>query len=179
VAFAGLMTGMGFLLVALMVGQVQKGARALTPGALETAIEPAASESKADEESDPSRRAADLPGAAPTRHVPAYPARFLEGCSAGDLDGIEEALTRSIGRGAPLFNGGDVAGCDDEYEETAAKLEASVAPSCKGPVHALGEGRAAAKKLPLRAERAWAMRDAFDGLLEVIERSRSGGVDSL
>jgi hypothetical protein len=171
------MTGVGFLLVALMVGQLRQGVGTLTPSGLKMAIEPAASESTIEE--DPSHRVVDLPGAAPTRNIPTHPARFLEGCSASDLEGIEAAITSSIGRGAPLFNAGDAAGCAQEYEEAATKLEATIAPSCVGPVRALGEGRVAATKLALPNAQAWAMRDAFDGLLEVIERSRSGGIDNL
>ena len=182
VAFAGLLTGVGFLLVAIMVGQLRQGAGTLTPSSQRMAIEPTAAESTREElpaGADPSRRVVDQPGPSPIRNVPVHPARFLEGCSASDLDGIEEALSHSIGRGAPLFNGGDVAGCAEEYEQAATKLEAAIAPSCAGPVRALVAGRTTATKLAEPSAQAWAMRDAFDGLLEVIERSRSGGVDRL
>jgi hypothetical protein len=180
--FASVMMGAGFLLVALLVGQMKTvQAEHATAGApsdgVQLAPEPAAASAV---DVDPSRRVVDSPPAPPTvRNVPTHPARFLEGCSASDLDAIDESLTASIGLGAPLFNEGEVTACADEYDHAATKLEGLLAPSCTGPLGALGEGKATAGRLGEPNARAWAMRDAFDGLLEVVERSRSGGVGNL
>jgi len=113
------------------------------------------------------------------RRVPVFPARFLEGCSARDLDMLEHGLSTAIGKGAPLYNDGDIAGCVDVYDEAARDLQASLPPSCGGPVRALGEGRGTAGKLSQPTAKAWALRDAFDGLIEIMDRSRTGGVPSL
>jgi hypothetical protein len=179
VAFAGVMTGMGFLLVALMVGQLGRSATAMTAGTAPTSARPSAADSEGAEGS-PHPRVVDSPVASPTlRNIPTHPLRLLEGCSAEDIDGLEAALNASITRGAPLFNDGDVLGCATEYEQTAAGLETTLAASCHGPAGALADGRATAARADGPNARAWAMRDAFDGLLEVIERSRAGGVSNL
>jgi hypothetical protein len=49
-------------------------------------------------------------------------------------------------------------------------IERDVGKTCKGPASALKTGREQAAKRTTSAERAWAMRDAFDGLLDVIDR---------
>jgi hypothetical protein len=113
------------------------------------------------------------------RNVPVFPARFLEGCSAGDLETIEKGLRATIGKGAPLYNDGDIPGCVDTYEHGARDLESALPASCAGPLRALADGRAAAAKLTLPNGRAWAYRDAFDGLIEALDRSRTTGVTSL
>jgi hypothetical protein len=173
VTFAAMMMGTGFLLVAMMVGQL---GRARTVG---DDVQPLGAGAGA-QTLEPSRSVVDSPEApAVVRNVPVHPARFLEGCSDADLDTIRDTLGASIGRGAPLFNEGDSEGCAREYEDTAAKLQARLTPSCGGPIKGLGDGVKTAEAAGGANGRAWAMRDAFDGLLDVIERSRTGGVGNL
>jgi hypothetical protein len=174
-AFAGGMAGIGFLLVAILVSHVSP------PGAALVAPQTTVASGSEGAASDGAKgRVVDAPLVlTPPRNVPIHPARFLEGCGAEDLDAIEESLNASIAHGAPLFNDGDAAACVVEYVHDAQKLESTLPASCSGPRAALAEGRAAATKVEPASAAAWAMRDAFDGLLEVIERSRVGGVSNL
>ena len=82
-------------------------------------------------------------------------------------DGIDGAISV----GAPLYNSGDFAGCYHLYEGTAADIERKLSSACSGPTRALESGRTRAASLSGPSAQAWAMRDAFDGLLDVIERS--------
>lgn len=104
------------------------------------------------------------------RSVPIFEVRVLDGCSKQDLDTVESRIGAAIQTGAPLYNDGDFDGCFTTYESTARELERDVGKTCKGPASALKTGREQASKRTTSAERAWAMRDAFDGLLDVIER---------
>jgi hypothetical protein len=104
------------------------------------------------------------------RAVPVFEVRVLDGCTKQDLDTVEARIGAAIETGAPLYNDGDFDGCFTTYESTALGLEHDVGKSCKGPASALKSGRERAAKRTTSAERAWAMRDAFDGLLDVIDR---------
>ena len=70
-------------------------------------------------------------------------------------------------------------GCYETYDTHARDLEKTLPVACRGPSEALAGGRRSAAAKDSANARAWAMRDAFDGLLEVIDRSRSSGVGSL
>jgi hypothetical protein len=104
------------------------------------------------------------------RDVPIFQARLLDGCSKTDLDRVSKSIDDAINVGAPLYNDGDFAGCYGTYESAARTIERDVGKTCKGPANALKDGRDRAKKRKTSAESAWAMRDAFDGILDVIER---------
>jgi len=104
------------------------------------------------------------------RSVPVFEVRVLDGCSKQDLDTVEARISTAIETGAPQYNDGDFDGCFTTYESTALALEHAVGKTCKGPASALKTGREQAAKRTTPAERAWAMRDAFDGLLDVIDR---------
>jgi len=104
------------------------------------------------------------------RRVPVFEVRVLEGCTKQDIDTVETRIGAAIETGAPLYNDGDFDACFTTYESTAKDIERAVGKSCKGPASALKTGRDQAAKRTTSAERAWAMRDAFDGLLDVIDR---------
>jgi len=104
------------------------------------------------------------------RSVPVFDVRLLDGCSKGDLDTVATGINDAISVGAPLYNEGDFDGCYRAYEIAALSVERTTASSCKGPAKVLRTGRERASKLATPAEQAWAMRDAFDGLLDVIDR---------
>jgi hypothetical protein len=104
------------------------------------------------------------------RSVPVFNVRVLDGCSREDLDTVETRINDAIDTGAPMYNEGDFAGCYGTYESAALSIEHDVGKTCKGPASALKAGRDRAAKLTTLAERAWAMRDAFDGLLNVLDR---------
>jgi hypothetical protein len=110
-----------------------------------------------------------------SRHVPKHPLSILSGCADAEVSLVEDAIGGAIEIGAPAYNAGDFAGCYETYRSTAVRIENKLSKSCAGPARALAEGRATAAGLPRASDRAWAMRDAFDGLLEVIDRSRHSG----
>ena len=181
-AFAGAMTGAGFMLVALVAAEARHSAAMVADGPQMSLTPSVQAEAEASDADGPPSRVVDspVPLAPPNeRNIPVFPARFLEGCSAHDLEAIERGARRRIAVGAPLYNDGDVAGCVVAYEHAARELEAALPASCSGPVRALSEGRATAGKLALPGARAWAMRDAFDGLIEIMDRSRRSGVQNL
>ena len=111
---------------------------------------------------------APLPGIA--RHVPHHPLAILDGCSSADTARIAGDIDDAINVGAPLYNTGNFAGCYHMYDGAAADLERKLSASCKGPARALQDGRDRASSLRTAGEQAWAMRDAFDGLIDVLER---------
>jgi hypothetical protein len=104
------------------------------------------------------------------RSVPVFEVRVLDGCTKQDLDTVESRIGAAIQTGAPQYNDGDFDACFTTYESTARALEHDVGKTCKGPASALKTGREQAAKRTTSAERAWAMRDAFDGILDVIDR---------
>jgi hypothetical protein len=110
-----------------------------------------------------------------TRHVPNHPLRLLEGCSGANLATINEVIGDAIQVGAPLYNDGNFAGCYHTYVGAALNLENQLPKTCAGPSKALTSGRKTADGLDHVSAQAWAMRDAFDGLLDVIARSQEGG----
>jgi hypothetical protein len=107
------------------------------------------------------------------RHVPRHALTLLKGCSAGNHEAITRSLAAAIEVGAPLYNGGDFAACYHVYEGAALDLTRRLPKACAGPKRALSQGRERAAKLSEPSAQAWAMRDAFDGLLEVIARRTS------
>jgi serine protease Do len=107
-----------------------------------------------------------------SRHVPAHPDSLLDGCTPADRALIERRIEAAIGIGAPQYNDGDFLGCYRTYEATARALETELPGSCFGPIRALREGRQVAQTAPTDSAKAWAMRDAFDGLLLLLDRVR-------
>ncbi len=108
-----------------------------------------------------------------TRRVPKHGLSILDGCGEDDLRALVQGIDGAISVGAPLYNSGNFAGCYHLYEGTAADLERRLPARCAGPVRALDAGRARAASLDDPSGQAWAMRDAFDGLLDVVERRGS------
>jgi hypothetical protein len=104
------------------------------------------------------------------RAIPVFEVRVLDGCTKQDIDTVEGRIGAAIETGAPLYNDGDFDGCFATYESMALSIERDVGKACKGPASALKTGREHAAQRTTSAERAWAMRDAFDGLLDVIDR---------
>ncbi len=121
---------------------------------------------------DPAGTATSLPPV--TRHVPSHPLAILDGCSDADLGTLMNGIEDAIEIGAPLYNGGNFAGCYHLYDGAAGDLERKLPPACAGPVQALENGRKRAASLGDASSQAWAMRDAFDGLIHVVERRQSG-----
>lgn len=108
------------------------------------------------------------------RKVPQLKLSALDGCNPAALDLVLQTIGEAIEVGAPLYNSGNHSGCYHIYEGAAADLDRKLPRSCKGPSEVLKAGRARAASLHTPTEQAWAMRDAFDGLISVIVRKRRG-----
>ncbi len=121
---------------------------------------------------DPGAMAPNLPP--PNRDVPVHDVKLLDGCSTTDLKMVQKRIDDAIDVGAPAYNGGDFLGCFVTYDDAAKEIEKRLPSSCRGPQRALEDGRKKARAKTTSADQAWAMRDAFDGLLDVIDRK---GVD--
>jgi hypothetical protein len=105
----------------------------------------------------------------PRREIPDHPVSVLEGSSVAGLEASSEAIALAIREGAPAYNAGDAAYCYRVYSETARRL-IDLHRDCPGVQKLLREGLARAEALTDVDAQAWAMRDAFDGLLAVIEK---------
>ena len=103
------------------------------------------------------------------RRVPNHDLSFLDGCTDADLTLAVGQILAAIRKGAPIYNSGDHEACFRIYEGTSLRLERE-ASDCRGVRDALGQGLLRAETLETYTEKAWAMRDAFDGLLSVVER---------
>jgi hypothetical protein len=109
-----------------------------------------------------------------TRRVPNLKVSTLDGCNNAAQELILQSIGEAIETGAPLYNKGNHAGCYHVYEGAAADLDRKLPRTCKGPGEVLKAGRARAASLSTPTAQAWAMRDAFDGLISVIVRKRRG-----
>ena len=110
----------------------------------------------------------------PPRHIPDHPLTIWNGCSPADIQNTVEKIMEAINVGAPLYNKQakdpdapdyDPHGfeeCYRVYESVARELEQSGA--CKGVRDAFGDGLLRASTVKSYKDKAWAMRDTFDGL---------------
>jgi serine protease Do len=104
------------------------------------------------------------------RQIPKHALSVLDGCKPDSIGLMVESIHSAINVGAPLYNDGDYASCYHVYEGAALDIERKLGPSCKKATRALAAGRKKASTLRESHEQAWALRDAFDGLLDVVER---------
>ena len=123
------------------------------------------------------RTARTTPKPAPTRakivrRVPTYAVSFLDGCTDAQLDTARKRIKGAIRQGFSLYNEGKVAECFAIYAAAARKIQTTLPAACPGPRKAMGTGLARANKQGTPRQKAWAMRDAFDGLLNVIRKRK-------
>jgi S1-C subfamily serine protease len=107
------------------------------------------------------------------RDVPNHSINVLDGCSAHDIQDIVTSIAEAIEIGAPLYNQKTKKGyeaCYRVYEGTALRYANTSDAACKGVRAAFGDGLLRANSLESYKEKAWAMRDAFDGLIDVAKR---------
>ncbi|HYO58850.1 serine protease [Archangium sp.] len=109
------------------------------------------------------------PAASRQRQVPSHPLSLLEGCATDGVEEIALAIMQAIQLGAPAYNQGDPKACYRLYERTAERL-IQERPDCPGAQAALREGLLRCARLDDADACAWALRDTFDGLLQVIDR---------
>ncbi|MEZ4400735.1 MAG: S1C family serine protease [Kofleriaceae bacterium] len=102
------------------------------------------------------------------RAVPVHAPTIFDGCAPTAMAEAVQAIEAAIQVGAPIYNRGDRDGCFKIYEATSVKLEHD--STCKGIRDAFGAGLLRASTLPTSAEKAWALRDTFDGLLGAVDR---------
>ncbi len=108
----------------------------------------------------------DSDKSAPPRHVPDLSVATWDGCKTDDIQATVKAILEAIDIGAPAYNKMTAQGfeeCFRIYEGTALKLEHDGA--CKGVQSAFGDGLLRAGSLASYKDKAWALRDTFDGLL--------------
>jgi len=106
------------------------------------------------------------------RNVPHYPVSFLDGCSIDAQKLVVHMLGEAIDAGAPLYNQGKAVACYHVYDGAVSDLLRKIPPACKGPARSLAEAQHRAAPLPDVSAQAWALRDAFDGVLDVIARKQ-------
>jgi hypothetical protein len=108
------------------------------------------------------------------RHVPHHALSILNGCSIDAQKLVVQMLGDAIEAGAPLYNDGRPGACYHVYDGATSDLLRKLPPACKGPAKTLGAAQKRAATLATPNAQAWAMRDAFDGLLDVIARKQEG-----
>lgn len=101
-----------------------------------------------------------------------YPASLLDGCSIDAQRLIVRMVSDAIDTGAPLYNAGKTSSCYHVYDGAAADLARKLPPACRGPARAIGDAQKRAAGLADPGAQAWAMRDAFDALIEVVMRKQ-------
>lgn len=105
------------------------------------------------------------------RKIPEHPVTLWAGCSQEQMEDVLRSIQEAIKVGAPLYNKQTPEGyeaCFRIYEGTAIRYEKD--SPCKGVREAFVEGLERAKPMKSYKEKAWAMRDTFDGLLLVAGR---------
>lgn len=117
------------------------------------------------------REAGELEAKARGRQVPAHDVAIFKSCTKAERDAIYSAIASAIDIGAPLYNAGNIEACFRIYQGAALDLSRKLG-KCSGPKKALQVGLDRADKLDTPDQRAWAMRDTFDGLLDVLDRAR-------
>jgi hypothetical protein len=109
-------------------------------------------------------------GARPSgRQIPQYSSTLLDHSSLAGLEATTQTIASAIRVGATAYNDGNPARCYDVYRRAAQQL-ILIRADCSGVQAALRAALAQAESLVRPDEQAWAMRDAFDGLLVAIEQ---------
>ncbi|MEJ7601012.1 MAG: trypsin-like peptidase domain-containing protein [Kofleriaceae bacterium] len=107
-------------------------------------------------------------GIAIKRAVPTHALTVFDGCKHDNIADVVKAIWEAIELGAPLYNAGNHEACFRIYENAVTKYERDAA--CKGVRTAFGDGLLRAQGMKSFKEKAWALRDSFDGLLDAAER---------
>jgi serine protease Do len=102
------------------------------------------------------------------RRVPVHELSVFDGCKVDDIEELVTQIGEAIENGAPLYNEGKHEACFRIYEGTSLKFEHDA--RCAGVRSAFGDGLLRASGLASYKEKAWAMRDTFDGLLDAAQR---------
>lgn len=95
-------------------------------------------------------------------------ATMLEGCTGEDVHMVVSQIQGAIKIGVPLYNKGDHQGCFDTYQATALKVVGAL-KSCPRVRDMLLGGVSNANRATAPSDKAWAMRHAFDRILEAVD----------
>ena len=112
--------------------------------------------------------AATVPPAADPRQ-PRHELSLLDGCKDADIGSIRSEIESAIAVGASLYNNGNVEACYRIYQGAVDGLDRAPL-ACPAAIEALRTGSANAEKVESWKEKAWALRFAFDGMLDIIAR---------
>lgn len=108
------------------------------------------------------------------RRVPVHDFAVLDGCDPAAVAVVAKEITDAIELGAPLYNEGNHEACFRIYEGASAKMQREA--GCEGVRDAFRAGLERASSLTTATEKAWALRDTFDGLLDLfVRRARAEG----
>ncbi|MFN0063932.1 MAG: trypsin-like peptidase domain-containing protein [Myxococcaceae bacterium] len=111
------------------------------------------------------------------RAVPQLSDTLLANCPTKSVSAFAQVLQEAITEGAPLYNRGDAHGCFQVYLQAAERLLFE-RRDCFGLLRAIAEGVGRARGFDEADARAWALRDAFDGVLALIQqRSEASATD--
>jgi serine protease Do len=112
-------------------------------------------------------KATECDKARPT--IPCHELSVLDGCTPEQVAGVYLAIQQAIELGARAYNQGHHQACFDIYRDVASKARDDKA-MCKGIREAFTQGLLKADTRSDFKDKAWDMRDTFDGLLNLIDR---------
>jgi hypothetical protein len=105
------------------------------------------------------------------RQIPEHAVTIWKGCGEKDMEDVLRSIGDAIAIGAPLYNRNTPEGyeaCFRVYEGTSLKFQKEGA--CDGVRKAFDAGILRAKSLTSYKQKAWALRDTFDGLINAFGR---------
>src|SRR5262249_12332719 len=108
--------------------------------------------------------------AAPERVIPHHEVSMLAGCGDDELRVLRAALEMAIVSSANAFVRGTYELTYHLVEGASIEAEQRLGRTCAGPRRALMDARRGAEQLADPKAQAWAVNDAFKGVLDVIER---------
>ena len=116
----------------------------------------------------------EIPEARIQRLIPDHELKIFDGCAKEEIADTADAIDRAIKIGAPLYNAGGpgIEACFRIYELVVAMYEKR--STCAGIRTAFGDGLQRAGTMKTAKEKAWALRDTFDGMLHAINRWAQG-----
>jgi hypothetical protein len=107
------------------------------------------------------------------RKIPDHPVTIWNGCDQTAMEDVLRSISDAIAIGAPLYNRMTPEGyeaCFRVYEGTGLRFSRDKDAACPGVRDAFAQGLERARSLKSYKEKAWAMRDTFDGLINAFGR---------
>jgi hypothetical protein len=105
------------------------------------------------------------------RQIPEHPITIWKGCTEKDMEDVLRSIGDAIAIGAPLYNRATPEGyeaCFRVYEGTSLKYQKGAA--CDGVKKAFDDGLTRAQSMTSYKQKAWALRDTFDGMINAFGR---------